>query len=136
MPANPPFDRLTPNEIETLRAALDIAYFRPGETIIEQDTPADALYVVIKGTIEERDGNDLLALLGPKDSFDSRALIHGKSGHAFLAREETLCYVAPKGHDTPPDSGAIRGSPRFSTVTYRASLMNSSATRRSDVTAR
>ena len=56
MPANPPFDRLTPKEVETLRAALDIAYFRPGETIIEQDTPADALYVVIKGTIEERDG--------------------------------------------------------------------------------
>jgi signal-transduction protein with cAMP-binding, CBS, and nucleotidyltransferase domain len=28
---NPPFDRLTPHEIETLRAALDIAHFRPGE---------------------------------------------------------------------------------------------------------
>ena len=52
--ANPPFDRLTPNEVETLRAALDIAYFRPGEAIIEQNTPADALYVVIKGMIEER----------------------------------------------------------------------------------
>ena len=94
--ANPPFDRLTPKEVETLRAALDIVYFRPGEAIIEQDTPADALYVVIKGTIEERDGSDLLALLGPKDSFDSRALVHGKSGHTFLAREETLCYAAPK----------------------------------------
>ena len=93
---NPPFDRLTPQEVETLRAALDIAYFRPGETIIGQDTPADALYVVIKGTIEERNGSDLLALLGPKDSFDSRALVHGKSGHAFIAREETLCYGAPK----------------------------------------
>ena len=86
-----------------MRAALDIAYFRPGETIIEQNTPANALYVVIKGTIEERDGSDLLALLGPKDSFDSRALVHGKSGHAFVAREETLCYVAPKSRDTRPD---------------------------------
>jgi CBS domain-containing protein len=112
---NPPFDRLTPQEVETLRAALDIAYFRPGETIIEQDTPADALYVVIKGTIEERDGSDLLALLGPKDSFDSRALVHGKSGHAFIAREETLCYGAPKAAIL----GLIQSNPRFASFFYR-----------------
>ena len=111
---NPPFDRLTPQEVETLRAALDIAYFRPGETIIEQDTPADALYVVIKGTIEERDGSDLLALLGPKDSFDSRALVHGKSGHAFIAREETLCYAAPKATIL----GLIQSNPRFASFFY------------------
>ena len=113
--ANPPFDRLTPQEVETLRAALDIAYFRPGEAVIEEDTPAEALYVVIKGTIEERDSNDLLALLGPKDSFDSRALIHGKGGHAFLAREETLCYVAPKATILR----LIQDNPRFASFFYR-----------------
>ncbi len=112
---NPPFDRLSSQEIETLRATLDIAYFRPGETIIEQDAPTDALYVVIKGTIEEQDGSGLLALLGPKDSFDSRALVHGKSGHAFLAREETLCYVAPKAAVL----GLIQSNPRFASFFYR-----------------
>jgi CBS domain-containing protein len=113
--ANPPFDRLTPTEIETLRAALDIAYFRPDEAIIEQDKPADDLYVVIKGTIEERDGNDLLALLGPKDSFDSRALVHGRSGHAFVAREETLCYAAPRATIL----SLIQSNPRFASFFYR-----------------
>jgi CBS domain-containing protein len=113
--ANPPFDRLTPTEVETLRAALDIAYFRPEESIIEQNTSADALYVVIKGTIEERDDDDLLALLGPKDSFDSRALVHGKSGHAFVAREETLCYAAPKATIL----GLIQSNPRFASFFYR-----------------
>jgi CBS domain-containing protein len=93
---NPPFDRLTPNEAETLRASLDIAYFRPNEAIIAQDVLANAFYVVIKGTVEERDEAGLLALLGPKDSFDSRALVYGQGGHAFFAREETLCYVIPK----------------------------------------
>ena len=112
---NPPFDRLTSQEVETLRAALDIAYFRPGETIIAQNAPANALFVVIKGTIEERDGSDLLALLGPKDSFDSRALVHGKSGHAFVAREETLCYVAPKSVTL----GLIQSNPRFASFFYR-----------------
>jgi CBS domain-containing protein len=112
---NPPFDRLTSQQVETLRAALDIAYFRPGETIIVQNAPANALFIVIKGTVEERDGSDLLALLGPKDSFDSRALVHGKSGHAFLAREETLCYTAPKSVTL----GLIQNNPRFASFFYR-----------------
>jgi CBS domain-containing protein len=113
--ANAPFDRLTSQEVETLRAALDIAYFRPGETIIAQNAPAGALFVVIKGTVEERDSGDLLALLGPKDSFDSRALVHGKSGHAFAAREETLCYTCPKGVIL----SLIQSNPRFASFFYR-----------------
>src|SRR4051812_10873271 len=112
---NPPFDRLTSLEIETLLATLDIAYFRPGETIIAQGQAADGLYVVIKGTIEEQDDGGLLALLGPKDSFDTRALVHGKSGHAFRAREETLCYVVPKAAIL----SLIQSNPRFASFFYR-----------------
>src|ERR1700756_2637380 len=33
---NPPFDRLSHDQIETLKASLDVGYFRPGETIIER----------------------------------------------------------------------------------------------------
>ena len=112
--ANPPFDRLTPHEMETLRAALDIVYFRPGEPVIDQGSPSQALFVVIKGTIEESDGAGLLALLGPKDSFDSRALVHGKSGHAFRARDETLCYSVPRS--TVLD--LIQNNPRFASFFY------------------
>ncbi|WP_409188739.1 putative nucleotidyltransferase substrate binding domain-containing protein [Bradyrhizobium sp. RDM4] len=112
---NPPFDRLTSQEVETLRGVLDIAYFRPEEIIVAQNEPASALFVVIKGTVEERDGSDLLALLGPKDSFDSRALLHGTSGHAFVAREETLCYTCPKAVTL----GFIQSNPRFASFFYR-----------------
>jgi CBS domain-containing protein len=112
---NPPFDRLAPNEAETLRATLDVGYFRPGEAIIAQDAVADAFYIVIKGTVEERDEADLLALFGPKDSFDSRALVHGKSGHGFFAREETLCYVIPK----KVTLDLIQANPRFAAFFYR-----------------
>jgi CBS domain-containing protein len=112
---NPPFDRLTSQEVETLRGALDIAYFRPGEIIIAENAPANALFVVIKGTVEERDGSDLLALLGPKDSFDSRALLHSKSGHTFVAREETLCYTCPKAVTL----AFIQSNPRFASFFYR-----------------
>jgi signal-transduction protein with cAMP-binding, CBS, and nucleotidyltransferase domain len=79
---NPPFDRPTPHEIETLRAAFDIAYFRPGEAVIERDTPADALYVVIKGTIEERDVSDLLARLSSME----RDLLRGRGQISKMTR--------------------------------------------------
>jgi CBS domain-containing protein len=112
--SNPPFDRLTPQEVEKLRGALDIGYFRPGESIIALGAAAEALYVVIKGIVEERAGEEIVALLGPSDSFDSRALVQGQSGHAFLAREETLCYLLPR--KTALD--LIRSNPRFAAFFY------------------
>ena len=93
---NPPFDRLTPQQMERLRAAIDIGYFRPGETIIGERASAQQLFVVIKGRVDVREGTELVSTLGPKDSFDARAMMHGSSGQAFVAHEELLCYLLPK----------------------------------------
>src|SRR5262245_49178127 len=93
---NPPFDRLSHQEIEELRGVLDIGYFRPGEVIVEKNKSSDALHVIIKGSVEERDGDELEAVLGQKESFDARALVQGAAGASFVAAEETLCYLAPR----------------------------------------
>ena len=93
---NAPFDRLTPEEVDVVRARLDIGYFRPGETIIARGAAPESLFVVMKGMVEERDGDDLVALLGPGDAFDSRALVQGGGSHAFVASEETLCHLLPR----------------------------------------
>lgn len=93
---NPPFDRLSHQEIEELRRVLDIGYFRPGEVIVEKEKPSEKLHVIIKGSVEERDGDELEAVLGQKESFDARALVQGSAGASFVAAEETLCYLAPK----------------------------------------
>lgn len=111
---NPPFDRLTPLQMDRLRADIDIGYFRPDEQIIAQRAAADQLYVVIKGQVEERDGTELIAILGPKDSFDARAMMHGTSAHAFIAREETLCYLLPK----TTTLALIHENPRFASFFY------------------
>lgn len=94
--ANPPFDRLTHPETEELRAETDIGYFSPGETIITRGDASDWLHVVIKGAVEARDGDAVLTVLGPKDSFDSRSLVHGAAGEDFVAAEETLCHLIPR----------------------------------------
>ena len=44
-----PFDRLFPAEAEVARAAAEIGYFGPGETILP-----DSLFMVLKGCFEER----------------------------------------------------------------------------------
>jgi CBS domain-containing protein len=95
--ANPPFDRLTHEEVEGLRAVLDIGYFSPDEVIVRQEHASDLLHVIIKGAVEVRDGDALQSVLGPKDSFDSRAVVHGAAGEDFVAVEETLCYLIPSG---------------------------------------
>ena len=94
--SNAPFDRLSPQEIEAVRAALDLGYFRPGETIIAQGAAPDSLFIVYKGCVEERDGEELVALRGPGDFFDSRALVQGAASNVFVAREETLCHLLPR----------------------------------------
>jgi CBS domain-containing protein len=93
---NPPFDRLTHQESEELRAALDIGYFSPEEVIVGHGRPSDWLHVVIKGSVEVRDGDAVQAVLGPRDSFDSRALVHGAAGEDYVAAEETLCHLVPR----------------------------------------
>ena len=93
---NPPFDRLSHGELSDLLGALDIGYFRPGETIVRTGRSSEALHVVLKGGVEERDGEVLVGVLHPRDSFDARALVHGAAGADFVATEETLCHLIPR----------------------------------------
>ena len=79
--SNPPFDRLTPGEAERLRESLDIVYFRPGEAIIAKGALANALYVVIKGTVEERADAEI-ALPPGFEPFDTR--MYGDTKLHFL----------------------------------------------------
>jgi CBS domain-containing protein len=109
-----PFNRLSPEETATVRAALDIGYFRPGETIIARDGAPESLFIVIKGCVEERDGDEVVALRGPGDAFDSRALVEGRGSNAFVAREETLLNLLPR-HVT---LRLINQNPRFAAFFY------------------
>jgi len=112
--ANGPFDRLSPTELEAVRAALDVGYFRPGETIIARGGAPDSLFIVLKGAVEERDGAEIVSLRGPGDAFDSRALVQGGGSNAFVAREETLCHLLPRDVTLR----LINQNPRFAAFFY------------------
>jgi CBS domain-containing protein len=111
---NAPFDRLTAEEIDVVRDALDIAYYRPNETIIGRDGAPESLFIIIKGVVEEHDGDDLIALRGPGDTFDSRALVQSGGPNAFVARDETLCNLLPRDLTLR----LISQNPRFASFFY------------------
>ncbi len=111
---NAPFNRLSPEEAAIVRDSLDIGYFRPGETIIARHGTPDSLFIVIKGSVEERDHDEVVALRGPGDAFDSRALVQGGGSNAFVAREETLCNLLPR----EVTLRLINQNPRFASFFY------------------
>lgn len=92
---SPPFDRLRPMEVERVNHAVDIVFFRQGHTIIAPNTMPDHFYVVIKGLVEERDGEELVTVHESGDGFDSGILVHQIARHAFVVREEAICYALP-----------------------------------------
>ncbi|MBQ0959116.1 cyclic nucleotide-binding domain-containing protein [Ideonella sp. 4Y11] len=87
-----PFDCLGNDERQLVRDHLDIAYFRAGDTVLDPATAPTHLFIVIKGTVEQRDGDELVDRYGPEDSFDGRALVAGKVSSRFVAAEEVLAY--------------------------------------------
>lgn len=93
--SNPPFDRLRPMEVERVKQAVDIEFFRTGHTIIRKGTLPDHFHVVIKGLVEERDGGEVVTVHESGDGFDSEILVHQAARHDFVVREEAICYVLP-----------------------------------------
>jgi CBS domain-containing protein len=93
--SSPPFDRLRPMEVDRVKHAVDVVFFRQGQTVIAAGTLPDQFYVVIKGLVEERDGEEIVDVHESGDAFDSGILVHQLSRHAFVVREEAICYTLP-----------------------------------------
>ena len=91
-----PFDCLGSDERSLVRNSLDIAYFREGAEIMTPGAHPEHLYVLIKGVVQQWDGEELVASYGPDDSFDGRALVSGKASSRFVAAEEVVAYQLAK----------------------------------------
>ncbi len=91
-----PFDCLAADEQRLVRDAVDIAYFREGETMLEPGARPTHLFVVIKGHVSQLDAGEIVATYGPHDCFDGRALVAGRASSLFVATEEVLAYELAK----------------------------------------
>ena len=91
-----PFDCLDAEEQRLVRAAVDIAYFREGEALLEPGAEPTHLFVVIKGHVSQLDAGEIVASFGPRDCFDGRGLVAGRASSRFVATEEVLVYELAK----------------------------------------
>ncbi|MEN8220581.1 MAG: putative nucleotidyltransferase substrate binding domain-containing protein [Pseudomonadota bacterium] len=92
----PPFDQLKASALETVINAMDIAYFKKGERLIRAGSSPDALYIIIKGIVQETQDEQLISIYVSQDSFDAMSLLDGNNKNDFIVNEELICYVLPK----------------------------------------
>lgn len=87
-----PFDCLTPDEQRRVRGSVDVAYYPQGATILDVGSQPTRLWIIIKGFVTQYEGEEVIATLGPDDTFDGRSLVAGKASHRFVATEEVVAY--------------------------------------------
>ncbi|PWC82349.1 hypothetical protein TSH100_24265 [Azospirillum sp. TSH100] len=98
----PPFDLLTDVQRAALAGALDIALYPRDAVLLSREEPTDALFVVLRGTVQERRGSEVAAVHGPGDRFGLQAL-YGAAGNTggtiarrFVAAEDCACHLIPR----------------------------------------
>ena len=84
---------------------VDVQWFPPGLGIVEQDEPADSLYLVLSGTVEVRqeqpDGSmAALATRGPGDFFGELGVVGGRRRAHVVAVDSVTCMVFSPGEHT------------------------------------
>jgi len=87
-----PFDALQAEERQRVRRSVDIEYFREGAVILAPGAEPTHLFVVIKGHVQQWDGDEHQATFGPDDCFDGRGLVAGRASSRFVASEEVVLY--------------------------------------------
>jgi CBS domain-containing protein len=87
-----PFDCLTPEQQRLVRASVDVAYYPEGETILDVGAEPSHLFIIIKGFVTQYEGDEVITIYGPDDTFDGRGLVAGKTSSRFVAQEEVVAY--------------------------------------------
>ncbi|WP_247877736.1 DUF294 nucleotidyltransferase-like domain-containing protein [Azospirillum thiophilum] len=124
----PPFDRLTADQRAMLAGALDIALYPRDAVVLCREEPVDSLFVVLRGSVQERRGGEVAAVHGPGDRFGLQALYgraggkaggdadaEGTAARRFVAADECVCHLIPRAAlealaaDNPEFGAAILG---------------------------
>ena len=104
----PPLELLTAEERRKLAAAADIAFLQPGEVLIRAGELPAHLYLIVKGLVSERTGEDVITVHGAGDLVGTGALVAPAPTTAEV-RQETIAQLLPR----PLLLDLCRGNPDF-----------------------
>lgn len=88
-----PFDNLDEVDLAKLANSLDVVYFKENVEILSPKMNPENLYFVIKGTVQELNGDEVISLYSQNEIFDPISLIENHSKHSFITVSETICYT-------------------------------------------
>ncbi len=91
----PPFERLTAEQRRKLAAATDVAFLQPGEVLIQAGEAPAHLYLVVKGLVSERAGDEVITVHGAGDLVGAGALAAPAPATAEV-RQETIAQLLPR----------------------------------------
>lgn len=85
------FPVLLPDQLDDIIESVIISEYKPGETIVEQDTTADSLHIVLEGKVSVFDSQGRgIGELGAGQFFGERAVLNsGKYSQTVRAVQET-----------------------------------------------
>ena len=91
-----PFENLTLNELDDIAEALDVVYFKDQTIIQASQSEPKFLYFILKGLIQEKNEDEVIAVYSKNEIFDSASLIKNFSKNSFVSAQETICYTLPR----------------------------------------
>ena len=93
--STPPLEHLTAEQRRKLAAAADVAFLQPGEVLIQTGESPAHLYLIVKGLVSERAGNDVTTVHGAGDLVGAAALAAPAPTTAEV-RQETIAQLLPR----------------------------------------
>jgi CRP/FNR family transcriptional regulator, cyclic AMP receptor protein len=116
MESVPIFSGLTDRELKSLAKAAKVSSYPPGTRIVKQGDPGMAIYVLLTGSVEVRQGTRVLARLDAGQFFGEMTLVDEQPRSAdVVAMSPTECAVLSR----PDFWGLARKEPEIIVGTLR-----------------
>lgn len=88
-----PFSYLSKEQFRLIEKSLQIAYYPKDTLLIEHGTTTDILFLIIKGSIQATNDDELIDIYHSNDIFGGIELIEGRaSDYDYTVSEELICY--------------------------------------------
>ena len=83
-----PFEVLDENQINNCIKHMDIAYYPKDSTLICPSKISNHFFIVIKGSVYEYNGDEVVMDYHQEDSFDANSLIYNETKNTFRVHED------------------------------------------------
>jgi CRP-like cAMP-binding protein len=87
------FQRLSSEEVHSLLPRFESSFADPGEFVLERGKPNEALYVLVSGRCEVRDGDDVVTSLGVGDGFGEMSMLGRKEATLDVVASEPVVLL-------------------------------------------